>query len=64
MKREKDRKLDRRQRRQRKLRKLKTHLRETRDEKERKRLLDKIQRTMVSPAMDELEKLDKQLRPS
>ena len=62
--REKDRKLARRQRRQKKLRKLKSYLRETKNSNERKRLLEKISRVMICPAADELEKLDKELRPN
>lgn len=64
MRREKDRDLHRRQQRRRKLRKLKDRLRQTKDDNERKRLIDKIHRIMVSPAVDELEKLEKELHPS
>ncbi len=64
MRRQKDRDLRRRRQRRSKLRKLKIQLRQSKDSHERERLLDKIRRIMVSPTVGELERLDKEFRPS
>jgi hypothetical protein len=52
MGREKDRKLRRKKRRRAKLRKLKTRLAQTKDLKERQRLIQKLQKVSLYPALE------------